>query len=308
MTETSRKTDRTVIALGMFDGMHLGHRALIGRAAEIARREGLQSMVYTFENHPGGLFGAGVPLLSTPAERRKAIGDMGIDRVEFAVFDRAMAEMPPEDFAAMLAEQYRPHTLVAGFNYTFGHKAAGTVADLRAFGARYGFAVHREEPVMDEGQPVSSTRIRAMLLDGDAEGAARLLGRPYGFTGTVIRCRHIGTSLGFPTANLAPPEGKLLPRSGVYVSRAVTAEGAFPAVTNLGDNPTVAGREITIETHILDYRGDLYEKTLTVEFLVYLRPERKFPSREALAKQIGKDVAESRRLWGMWNDTALRPG
>lgn len=227
MTETSIKYNKTVIALGMFDGMHLGHRALIGRAAEIARREGLQSMVYTFENHPGALFGAAVPLLSTPDERREAMESMGIDRAEFAVFDRAMAEMSPAAFAAMLAERYRPHTLVAGFNYTFGHRAAGTVEDLRALGTRYGFAVHREEPVMDGGQPVSSTRIRAMLAEGDAEGAARLLGRPYGFTGPVVRCRHIGTSLGFPTANLAPPPGKLLPRPGVYVSRAVTPAGGI---------------------------------------------------------------------------------
>lgn len=286
----------TVIALGMFDGVHRGHQALLREAAAIAQAEGLTSMVYTFENHPMAFFGRPLSLLATNAERRAAMEACGIERVVAAPFDAAMARMTPDEFLTMLMEAYRPHTLVAGFNYTFGHKGVGTVEMLMERGPRYGFSVCRESAVLDADEPISSTRIRKMLLAGDAASAARLLGRPYALAGPIVRSRHIGTSLGFPTANLTPPREKLLPKPGVYASRAHTEAGVFPAVTNVGDNPTVAGTELTIETHILDFAGDLYGTELRIEFLAYLREEIRFPSREALSEQIGRDVESARRI------------
>jgi len=287
----------TVIALGMFDGMHMGHQALISRAVELGRQHDLLSMVYTFYNHPMEVFAKAPVLLSTPEQRRTLMLEMGVDIVEMPVFDEPTAHMPPEDFASLLAEKYRAKWVVAGYNYTFGYKGAGDVALLSRLGAHLGFEVCMMQPVEYQEAPVSSSRIRKAIEQGSMELAHAMLKRPYSLQGRVGEHRHIGRTLGFPTANLLPEAGRALPLPGVYATIAKTTEGRFPAVTNVGNNPTVQGKCTTIETHILDFSADLYGQCLSVEFYHRLRGEKTFASRQELAQQITQDAAAAKALF-----------
>ncbi len=287
----------TAIALGMFDGMHIGHCALISRMVDIARNNSLTSMVYTFSNHPMGVFATAPKVLSTVEERLAMMRALGVERVEMVTFDRALADMSPEDFAKMLVERYDVKAVVAGFNYTFGKAGAGKEDELRRLGEELGFSVEVLPPVLFLGSPVSSTRVRKALESGDAAGALDMLGHPYRLDGRVLANRHIGREMGFPTANLEPTGDKLLPKAGVYATVANVEGRRLPAVTNIGDNPTVQGKKVTVETHILSFDGDLYGKPLQVEFLSRIRDEQRFGSRAELAHQIGRDVETARQLF-----------
>lgn len=293
---TTKNKPCAVIALGMFDGVHIGHRALLTRAVEIAGRMGCKSVAYTFSNHPRVLFGRPPRLLTTPEERRERILGLGVDIVHMEPFDRITASLSPKAFLDGLTREYEVRAMVVGFNYAFGQGGQGNARTLQAYGSERGFEVHVIEPVAYEGEPVSSTRIRELLESGDLCTANAMLCAPYSLCGTVTSNRGIGKSIGFPTANILPPPDKVLPRSGVYVSTVAYQGVRHAAVTNIGDNPTVSGKFTTVETHVLDFQGDLYGRELCVEFRVWLRDEVRFPGKTELAQQIERDTA-SARAW-----------
>ena len=285
-----------VVALGMFDGVHTGHQELLQTAASFAEMIGARCCVYTFLNHPSTLLGGHSPLLTGTEERRALLTMFGADEVFMEPFDRNVMRLSPEDFIRRLFRLWDVRGLVAGFNYTFGDHGAGTAQTLIALGESFGYSAIIVPPVEAGGGPVSSSRIRRLLSEGDARGAALLLGRPYSVGGTVTPNRQNGRRLGFPTANLLPQAGRALPKRGVYVTDAVCAAGVYRAVTNVGTNPTVHGDHVTIETHLLDFSGDLYGRELEIRFLHYLRPEQPFPSVDALRAQIACDADSARRF------------
>ncbi len=283
-----------VIALGMFDGVHLGHRALLHHAVDTAKQLCCKSVAYTFSNHPKSVFGRPPKLLSTAQERTRCILKMGVDDVRMEIFDRVMASMLPQTFIGGLMRSYDIRAVVIGFNYAFGQGGQGNAHTLQTLGREHGFDVHVIEPVVFEGDTVSSTRIRELIERGDLNTANAMLCMPYTLTGQVVENRHIGASIGFPTANILPPEEKALPKPGVYITTVMREGIRYAAVTNVGKNPTVAGRFITVETHILDFFGDLYGEELSVEFHERLRDEVRFPGRHELAMQIEQDASRAR--------------
>ena len=211
-------------------------------------------------------------------------------------YTRAFADLSPEGFLDYLQDRYDVAGLAAGFNYTFGKFGAGTARTLKELGERHGFQVFIAEPVLLDGEPVSSTRIRTLVNEGQMERAGALLGRPYTLSGPVVSARRIGHRLGYPTANVEAGE-QLLPPDGVYATYALADGVAYPAVTNVGRNPTVAGKQRTVETYILNEELSLYGTDLSVSFLSRLREERTFPTLEALSEQIGRDVQTAKKLF-----------
>ena len=290
----------------MFDGVHLGHRALIHQAAQAARSLDAQTVAFTFTDAPGKLLHLPVTSLSTPEQRRAWLTEAGADRVDMVDFTQAFADLSPEAFVDYLQERYRIAALAAGFNYTFGKYGAGTAQTLRELGTAHGFLTLIAEPVLVDGAPVSSTRVRALVSEGRMTEARALLGRPYTLLGTVTPNRHIGHVLGYPTANLEAGE-QLLPPDGVYATYAQADGAAYPAVTNVGTNPTVAGEKRTVETYLLNEDMSLYGAELSVAFLMRLREEETFPSLEALSRQIGRDVEAAKKVFDSEKKTVYNP-
>ncbi len=290
----------------MFDGVHLGHQALLYQAAQAAHALHAQTVAFTFTDAPGKLLHLPVTCLSTPKQRIAWLKEAGADRVDMVDFTQAFADLSPEGFVAYLQDRYDVAALAAGFNYTFGKYGAGDADTLRDMGEKHGFEVIIAEPVQVEGEPVSSTRIRSLVSEGRIKEAAALLGRPYTLTGPVASARHIGRTLGYPTANLETGE-QLLPPDGVYATRAAADGASHPAVTNVGKNPTVAGRRRTVETYILNESLSLYGAELSVSFLSRLREERTFASLDALSEQIGRDVAAAKKLFETEKKTVYNP-
>lgn len=278
----------TAIALGTFDGVHPGHRAIIAAALERAKARGLECVIYTFTGHPMAIFGKQPPLLMTDAERLAALSRFC--RVETDEFTPEYAATEPETFVKMLVEKHGMRCAVAGFNYTFGNRGAGDTALIGRLASKYGFEVVIVPPVLFENEPISSTRIRAALEAGQVEEAALMLGHAYTLDGEIRANRGIGRSLGFPTANISDFGGRVLPADGVYASRATVCGRTYAGVTNVGCNPTVHGDRLSVETHIIGFSGDIYGARLRVEFVKWLRGEADFGSVEALRARIAKDA------------------
>lgn len=281
--------EQCVLALGFFDGVHLGHGGLLKKTREVANRLGLPAAALTFDTHPDTLvFGAKVPLLNTPEERKYLMQRLyGIDQVLTLHFDRATMEQPWQEFVRKtLVQKYRAAHVVCGHDYRFGAGGRGTPEKLAEECARLGLGFDCIPEIRLEGQTVSSTLIRSLLEGGETAKAVRFLGHPHILTGTVISGRHLGRTLGIPTANLSVSEGILVPKFGVYAARAVFDGQTRPAVVNIGVRPTVDGHTVTVEPWILDFDGDLYGHTLRLELTDYLRPEQKFASLEALKSEI----------------------
>ncbi|MBD5152987.1 MAG: riboflavin biosynthesis protein RibF [Oscillibacter sp.] len=301
--ENNRKR---VIALGFFDGVHLGHQSLLRRAIERSWERGLTPAMFTFDRSPREFVtGLPVPLLTTAEERRQAVREMfpGME-VLIVPFDRAMMTMPWEDFVTLLQEEYHAGWLVAGHDFRFGHRNTGTAAGLKMRAELLGMGCDVIPAVTLDGVTVSSTHIRALLELGEVDEAARFLGRPFAISGPVRHGKRIGTSrLGRPTVNLIPDEHQLVPAFGVYAAR-VTVDGKiYPAVTNVGVRPTVdTDGGVTVESHLLETAGDLYGADCRVEFWKMLRPERRFDSMEALREQIGRDAAAAQEFFEVRED------
>lgn len=284
------------LAIGNFDGLHLGHQALV--AAVLATAPALLPALMCFEPLPATLFRPDqpVPRLMGVRDRVLACRRLGIRHLYMPRFDRAFAALSPEEFvrAAVVAAAAARHVVV-GEDFRFGAHAAGDVDLLRSLGRRHGFTVEVIAPVRQAAEKVSSSRIRSLLQAGQFAAAEQLLGRPYTLSGRVLRGQQLGRQLGFPTANLRPPLPPVL--SGVFAVR-VSGAGleAWPGVANLGCRPTVAGSGWLLEAHLFDYRGELYGTHLQVEFVARLRGEEKFTSLSAMVEQMQRDSEQARRL------------
>lgn len=285
-----------VIALGMFDGVHLGHRALMSRLQEEAKLLHAIPAVYTFSNHPLEVLGGNVRLLSGIRERNMLLRSLGAEALESVPFTHEMAALSPEQFIELLSQQWDVRGLVVGYNYTCGDRGAGTPETLREIGKERGFTVSVVEPVLYEEKPVSSTRIREAVERGDVSLAERLLMRRYTLSGTVVQNKRIGSRIGFPTANIDASAKRAIPADGVYATFAFVSGGVYRAVTNIGTNPSVHGEKLTIETHLIDFNTDIYGEQLTIAFRKRLRGEAVFETLEELKEQIHRDVEEAASL------------
>lgn len=286
------------VTIGAFDGVHRGHRHLIGRMVAAAHEKGQVAVALTFDPHPGAVLGRRpVAVLSSIEERAELLGGIGVDALVVLRFDAAVAGMSAERFVLRLMRDLRMVELWAGPDFALGHRREGDVSSLQRLGTEVGFQVHVIEPLRWRGEVVSSTRIRAALTAGDLEEANGCLGRPYRLSGLVVEGRGVGRSLGVPTANLELPEGRLVPANGVYACWAHREqEGAWPAVVNVGVRPTIATGELTIEAHLLDFEGDLYGQRLRIDFVSRLRDEAVFHSLNALVDQIERDIERARHI------------
>lgn len=286
----------SVVALGVFDGVHLAHRAILGAAVSRARALGVQALACTFDPHPMEVLQperAPVPLTTIP-ERLDLMAETGLDGAVVIAFTRALAAMEPEAFVKdVLVERLRAREVVVGFNHRFGRGARGDAAMLESLGERLGLRAHVVPPLQIDGAPVSSTEVRAALQRGDVAVATRFLGRPYSVGGTVVHGAGRGRTLGFPTANVQPDRPVLVP-AGVYGCDLLLAGAARHAVVNIGVRPTFGEAIITMEAHVLDFSGDMYGRHVVLRFRERLRPERKFASVEELKTQIAEDIREAR--------------
>lgn len=289
-------TEKTIYALGFFDGVHLGHAALLAACRTLADRYGCRTGVVTFGTHPDTLVQGRTPvLLMTASDRERIMKEkFHMDTVLTLPFDEQLRSMPWLRFLLMLSEKYGAAGFVCGDDFRFGHKGEGTAEKLKAACEERGLpCVIVQEQVMD-GIRISSTHIRTLIEAGNMEEAVRFLGHPYMLTGPVVHGHQLGRTLGIPTANLLLPEGLAVPKFGVYACRAVVEGKSYPAVTNVGTRPTVSGTGVTVEPWILDFAGDLYDREITLEFYKFLRPERKFPDLAALQAEIRKNAEETR--------------
>ncbi len=287
-----------VVALGVFDGVHLAHRAILSAAAGHALDAGLAAVACTFDPHPMEVLqpGRAQALLSSLDERLDLIAATGVQATVVLRFTPELAAMEPDAFVRdVLVERLRACQVVVGFNHTFGRGARGDARLLGALGERLGFTTHVVEPLVVDGVPVSSSAIRGALKTGSVERAARYLGRPYSVVGQVVEGAGRGRTLGFPTANVRPERPVLVP-PGVYACHASDGSEAYPAVVNIGVRPTFDEHELVIEAYLLDFAGSLYGRRLRLGFVAHIREERKFPGVEALREQIARDVADARGL------------
>lgn len=287
------------LTIGNFDGVHLGHQALLADLIRLARQDDTRSVLLSFSPNPKVFFsGEKGFYLSTPGEKTALLSRLGIDDVLIIAFERKLANMAATDFMAELTRRINLKGFVVGEDFVFGHNRQGTTEVLAEFCEKQGIPFVVFPELMMDGEPVSSTRIRRALNDGKVDEARRLLGRPYAMCAKVISGEQIGKSIGVPTANLELDPDKFLPKSGVYATIAHLREKDYPAVTNVGVRPTFSEQEIvSVETLILDFNDDIYGEELRVEFIQCLRPEQKFDSVQALTQQIEKDKLITRRIF-----------
>ena len=291
--------NKTIYALGFFDGVHLGHGALLKACRDLADRYGCRAGAVTFGTHPETLVRGQSPiLLSTPDERERLMKTCyGMDTVVTLPFDEELRSMPWPEFLVMLSERYGAVGFVCGDDFRFGHKGRGNAELLAEYCTveNLPFAVIPEQLL--DGRRVSSTYIRRQIESGDMETAVRFLGHPFTLRGTVVPGKQLGRTLGIPTANLLLPGYLAAPRFGVYACRCLVDGKSYPAVTNVGTRPTVNGVGVTVEPWILDFEGDLYGREITLEFYRFLRPEMKFPDLAALQAEIRKNAEETRQYF-----------
>jgi riboflavin kinase/FMN adenylyltransferase len=283
------------ITIGTFDGVHLGHQALIHHVVERARTLAGQAALITFHPHPRSILRPNeAPLyLQSTEERLKALTTLGLDLVVNLQFDEALAQTRAEDFVNLLVERLHIAELWVGRNFALGRDREGDVPFLKALGLRLGFSVHPIRRVAAAGAPISSSAIRGLVSKGEVGRAARLLGRHYQLAGRVVRGANRGAQIGFPTANLEIAANRLLPADGVYATWVQLDQQWLPGATNIGVRPTFDNGGRTVETHIIGWEGVLYDQTLKLAFVKRLRGEQRFSSRDALVTQLKQDIAET---------------
>jgi len=292
----------TAVTIGVFDGVHLGHQALLARVVEEARSRGVLPGAITFDRHPMKVVrpGSDPPLLSTLSQRVELLGRHGMEFVLVLPFTPKLSRMAAEEFAVkVLLEAVNARVVVVGANFRFGHRAAGDARLIAELARPRGVDVVALSLDADQGEPVSSTRVRAALAAGEVETVRRLLGRPFTVEGHVVHGAERGRRLGIPTANLRVPARLALPAKGVYAGHLeVQGSPPMPAVSNVGTSPQFGGNELRVETFVLDFDGDLYDRLVRVSFEHRIRDETVFPSVEALVERMNDDVAQARRLLG----------
>lgn len=294
-----------VVTIGTFDGLHLGHRNLVARAMDMAADSGGTSGVITWDRHPAATLRPDKlpPLLSSQERKIELIEDMGADLVVVLPFDERLSHLSPEDFARrVLSAGLNATHVFVGADWRFGHKAAGDVAQLEELGTEFGFGVEGVGLQTVAGEPVSSSRVRRAVAEGDMVSARALLGRPFDVDGLVVRGAARGKGLGFPTANLAIDPALARPPIGVYAGMAHVNGMKYSAAINVGVNPTFGGERgtspVQIEAYILDFVGDIYDEVVRLEFWKRLRDEQRFGSVDDLIAQMHLDVEETRRTTG----------
>lgn len=291
--------EKTIYALGFFDGVHLGHGALLKACRNLADQTGSLAGAVTFTSHPDAFVsGSAPPLINTADDRRRLLAQYQMNTILPLPFDRQMMAMPWQDFFRLMVETYHAAGMVCGHDFRFGSGGAGNGALLMAACRKAGIpcVVVPEQKI--DGITISSTYIRSLLEAGDMERAAQFLGHPHILSGTVVQGHHLGHTLGFPTANLRFPDGLARPRFGVYACLALVDGAKHPAVTNIGTRPTVNGTYITVEPWLLDFQGDLYGRKITLEFYKFLRPEKKFEAISDLQAEIRKNAAQTLDFFG----------
>ncbi|WP_424185547.1 bifunctional riboflavin kinase/FAD synthetase [Actinokineospora sp. G85] len=298
---------RCVATIGVFDGVHLGHQELIGRAVELAKERGLPSVVVTFDPHPAEVVrpGSHPAQLTTLGRKAELVEELGVDVFCVLPFTPELSKVPADEFVhEILVERLHVAAVVVGENFTFGHRAQGDIAMLAALGQRFGFTTEGSRLVTGQagGVTFSSTYIRACIDAGDVRAAATALGRPPRLEGIVVRGDGRGHELGFPTANLSTPRFAAVPADGVYACRFALLNSPdrepLAAAVSVGTNPTFSGRERRVEAFVLDVDEDFYGQRVAVDFVERLRGMERYPSSEALVEQMHLDVADTRRLLG----------
>jgi len=292
-----------VVAIGNFDGVHRGHQVLLGAAITAARARGVMAGALVFEPHPREFFVPDEPhfRLTPLAEKLRVFEALGLDAVRVLTFDAALAAMSADDFIQrVLVDDLKISGAVVGYDFFFGHKRSGTPQTMVVAGQRCGFSVDIVAPVAERGEVFSSTAVRLKLAEGDVAGAAHALGRSWRVTGTVIGGAKRGTGMGYPTANVPMPKGTALAH-GIFAVRVLIEEGWHQGAAYLGTRPTFDDGKPVLEVFLFDFDGDLYGREIAVEFVAYLRPDRKFDSMEALVAQMDLDVAKARVVLGRCN-------
>jgi riboflavin kinase/FMN adenylyltransferase len=292
---------RSVVTIGVFDGVHRGHQAIVGEAVARARAAGVPSVVLTFDPHPSEVVrpGSHPPILTSPRYKAALVEAFGADVLCVLEFTPEFSRLTPAEFAHLvLVEHLHASAVVVGENFRFGHKAAGDVAELARLGERFGFAAAGVPLVRDGDTTISSTYVRGCVDAGDVAAAARALGREHRVEGVVVRGDARGRTLGYPTANLRTPPHTAVPADGVYAAWLALGAERLPAAVSVGTNPTFEGRERRVEAYVLDFDGDLYGAEVALDFVASLRAAdtMTFDSVDALVAQIGRDVANTREL------------
>lgn len=297
-TELTPSSRKVCLAIGVFDGVHLGHQQIIRQTIADARQHDGLALVVTFDKHPSSIVAPErvPPLIYSQPQKLRGIESLGADALLEIRFDKTFSEQSGETFIRRLARDLgRLQSICVGAGFVFGHKRSGNVALLKKLGAELNFTVHGMAEISLDGQVVSSTRIRETVRAGNFDTASQMLGRAYSIAGKVVHGDQLGHKLGFPTANLATPS-LLLPPNGVYAAHATVLGQIHQAVLNIGHRPTIQNPtpETRVEVHLLDFTGDIYAAEMEVTFAAKLRDEQKFPSVEALREQIIRDLAEAR--------------
>ena len=308
----TRSGRQAVLSVGNFDGMHLGHQKILGKVVERARDAGDLAAVVTFDPHPLKVLrpGQAPPLLETLAQRLANFQAAGLDAALVLPFNEALSRIPAEEFAReILSNRLHASAILVGQNFRFGHRQQGDVALLQEIGAQLGFEVEIVAPVIVGGQIVSSSAVRRFVAEGTVAEAARLLGRPFVLTGEIERGTGRGSTVVVPTLNLKP-EQELLPKPGVYATETHVGENWYRSVTNVGFRPTFGGVQISIETHVFEFKEMLTAGRLELRFWKRLRDERKFAGAEELVRQIAADIERAREFFQELDATpaASQPG
>lgn len=289
---------KIIYALGYFDGVHLGHTALLTACRELAGEKGCKAGAVTFHSHPETLLKGSAPgLINTPDDRNKLLQQFHMDAVVELPFDKTLMQTPWQDFLSELMEHYGAAGFVCGTDFRFGRKGEGTAALLQQFCREHDLSCCLVEQQSLDGIRISSTHIRKLLEKGNIREANRFLGHPHMLTGVVQTGKQLGRTIGIPTANLSYPQELLKLPYGVYACKVRVDGKTYPAVTNVGTRPTVLGEGVTVESHLLDFSGDLYGKNVTVSFYDFIRPEQKFSDLTQLKAQIEKDKMITKKLF-----------
>jgi riboflavin kinase/FMN adenylyltransferase len=295
---------RSVVTIGVFDGVHRGHQAIIGHTVKRARDLGLHSVVVTFDPHPAEVVrpGSHPAVLTEPVRKAELIEQLGIDALSVVPFTPEFSRLSPEAFVHdVLVDALHAAVVVVGDNFRFGHRAAGDLTLLGRLGRTFGFTLDQAPLVADEGLVFSSTYIRSCVDAGDVTAAAAALGRPHRLGGVVVRGDQRGREIGFPTANLMCHRYAAIPADGVYAAWLVRGGkhgGLLPAAVSVGTNPTFSGRERRVEAYVLDFEGDLYGERVSLDFVAHLREQRVYEGIEPLVAQIRDDVEQTRAALG----------
>lgn len=289
----------TVITIGTFDGVHLGHQKIINKVVESARRENLLATIFTFFPHPRMIVqhDNSLKLIHTLSEKKEALKALGVDLLIVQPFNEEFANLTAEDFVhKLLVERLNAKKVIIGYDHRFGKGRTADIKDMERFGEQYGFAVE-EIPVEEINEvSVSSTAIRNALLAGKMDIAERYLAAPYSLTGTVVHGMKLGRSIGYPTANIVVDDKyKLIPKDGVYAVYSLINQQKVYGMMSIGKNPTIEGKGSSIEVHFFDFNSNIYDQQITIYFIKYLREEQKFDSIELLKQQIANDETAARK-------------